>query len=509
LTRARGSASLSAVTDSPTPPSGGAHFASHFVESVLLTWAGNLARIVIGLVALRLVTGSIPETALGAYWILTSLAGLLANFADLGIGLGVVRHLPLAADRVAARRLMHTALGLRALVLALLCVLLFAAKPWILRWFDAAAVESMYGYVYVFVVLTNFAEMYANFLQGLNRFRAIALLALLTSLARLVLIVWLVRGLEMGVHGLFVAEALAVTLQTLVAMLWTGHGLRPRFDRGIAREQLRFGFPLYLNTLLSYTATRVHTLLIGALSGATAVSWFTVAGRVPDQLSFVLRSFVLVYLPNMSRLAAGDDPQAPRRLLAASLRTMSFGFAVLAVLLSFFRHELLAVLAPPSYQVAAPAVPLLLGGLVFASLGMILGNTFVALGDSRTPVRINLWTSLLGLGLNVVCIRAWGFMGAAWANLIWNAIAWAITDAVLSRRIRPASRTYLWTLAFLGAVLVAGLEAGVVVRVLLVVLAIGGSLAGSRALRGDVSRVWTTQVRPRLGRAPRPGAGLW
>ena len=79
--------------DSPAPT-----FKRHFVESVLLTWVGNAGRIVIGLVALRLVTDSIPEVDLGAYWILTSVAALLANFTDLGLGLAVVRHLPLAAD---------------------------------------------------------------------------------------------------------------------------------------------------------------------------------------------------------------------------------------------------------------------------------------------------------------------------------------------------------------------------------------------------------------------------
>jgi O-antigen/teichoic acid export membrane protein len=484
------SASLSSVTETPTRPAGSAHSAAHFVESVLLTWAGNLARIVIGLVALRLVTGAIPEAALGAYWILTSLAALLANFGDLGIGLGVVRHLPLAADALAARRLMHTALGLRVAILVLLCGVLWFAKPWVLRVFGATAIEPSYGYLYAFVVLTNVAEMYANFLQGMNRFRIIALLALISSAARLLLIVWLVRGLGLGVRGLFLAEVVAMALQTLLAAAWTRHGIRPLFDRAVARQQLQFGLPLYANTLLSYAATRIHTLLIGSLSGATAVSWFTVAGRIPDQLSFVLRSFVLVYLPNMSRLAGAGQRDEAERLLAASLRTMSFAFALLAIVLSFFRHEVLAVIAPPSYQVAAPAVPLLLGGLVFTSLGLILGNTFVALGDSRTPVRINLWTSLLGVVLNVTFIRAWGFMGAAWANLVWNIAGWMVVDAVLSRRMRPASRSYVWTMALMGVILVAGLEAGLVMRLVLIGVALCGGFLTSAALRRDWRRIW-------------------
>jgi hypothetical protein len=81
---------------SPSRPAHGSRFATHFLESVLLTWLSNFVRIVIGLVALRLVTGAIAEEALGAYWILTSVSALLANFADLGVGLSAVRHLPVA-----------------------------------------------------------------------------------------------------------------------------------------------------------------------------------------------------------------------------------------------------------------------------------------------------------------------------------------------------------------------------------------------------------------------------
>jgi Na+-driven multidrug efflux pump len=131
---------------------------------------------------------------------------------------------------------------------------------------------------------------------------------------------------------------------------------------------------------------------------------------------------------------------------------------------------------------------------------MILGNTFVALGDSRMPVRINLWTSAIAITVNVVFIRAWGFMGAAWASLVWNFFGWVITEAVLSRRIRPAGRGYLWTLVLLAAILVAGLRAGLAVRLFLIAFAVAASLVTSPTLRADVLQVWRTQIRSRPGR---------
>ena len=105
-----------------------------------------------------------------------------------------------------------------------------------------------------------------------------------------------------------------------------------------------------------------------------------------------------------------------------------------------------------------------------------------------------MWTSLLSFGLNVVFIRAWGFMGAAWAQLVFNAAGYVVTDAVLSRRLRPENRSYLLNIVFLGAILLAGLNAVVLVRVALLVLAGGGSVLLFPGLRGDLGHVWNSQV---------------
>jgi lipopolysaccharide exporter len=479
-------------------------FATHFVESVLLTWMGSFARIVIGIVALRLVTGAIPEDALGAYWILTSMAALLANLADFGLGLGAVRHLPLTTDKNARRALMQTVLLLRVFFLALLCGLIYFCKPLVVRLFGADAIGPMYPYLYAFVVLNSLGELYNNFMQGQNRFRMIAVLAFVSSCGRLVLILAFVRGLGLGVPGLFMAESAAMLVTMALSAAFSGQGWRLRLDRPQGRHLLHFGFPLYLNTLLSYTANRINTVMVGSMSTTTAVSYFSVAGRIPDQMQFILRAYVFVYLPNMSHLLANPDDRQARRLLAASLRLMSFVFAMLGLALSLFRHEMLSVLAPASYQVAAPAVPLLLGGLCFAALGQIMGTTFVALGDTRTPVLINIWTSLLSLGLNLMCIHYWGFMGAAWANLVFNVLAYAITDVVLSRRIRPDGRGYLGILLFLIGLLLAAMRAGVVVRILALAVGGGGSLVLSSALRNDLVQVWNARFRNRLPFMRRP-----
>jgi O-antigen/teichoic acid export membrane protein len=254
---------MESATAGSTAP---ARFAAHYIESVLLTWLGNFGRIVIGIVALRLVTGAIPEEALGAYWILTSLAGLLANLADLGLGLAVVRHLPLAADRLDRRSLMQSVLLLRVLSLAGLCGLILLGKPFVLRLFDAEAVSATYPYLYAFVILTSLGELYSNFLQGQNRFRMLATLALVTSVARLVLIVLFVRTWQLGVPGLFYAETIALLLTMAISAALSGHGWRLRFDAGLGTRQVRFGFPLYLNTLLAYTANRINTVMIGSMT---------------------------------------------------------------------------------------------------------------------------------------------------------------------------------------------------------------------------------------------------
>lgn len=463
--------------------------ASRFIESVVLTWAGNVLRVVVGLVALRIVTSSVSEGELGAYWILTSVSALLATLGDLGVGLAAVRHLPLATDVTSRRDLMQTVFTLRAVFLALVCLAVFAFKPWILRVFSAEAIADRYYYVYIFVVLNSMLELHTNFLQGLDRFRVIAVMALVSSFGRFGLIVVFVSALERGIAGLFMAEATAVALALGIAMLASGSRGSLRVDRDDSKRHVVFGLPLYVNTLLAYTATRLNMLMVGSFIGATAVSHFTVASRIPDQISMMLRSYNSVFLPNMTRLLTEPGRPRARRLLTSSLRVMSYVFALGALSLSLFRRELVHVLAPETYQAAAGAIPLLLGGTTFAALGGVLGLTIVALGDSRTPMKINLWTTSLSLVLNFLLIPRWGFMGAAWALLAFNVFGYAVTERVVARRMAPESQRYLLVILGLALAYVLGRDANVALRLLVLVASGTLPVLFSAALRADLRRI--------------------
>ena len=81
-------------------------------------------------------------------------------------------------------------------------------------------------------------------------------------------------------------------------------------------------------------------------------------------------------------------------------------------------------------------------------------------------------------------------MGAAWASFVFNVVAYAVTDVVVSRRLPPAGRSYLWLLLFLAGLLLAGLHAGLLLRLVLLAGAVLGSLALSPPLRQDVVAVW-------------------
>ena len=473
---------------SPTPRP----FASQFVESVVLTAAGNVLRVAVGLIALRMVTSAIPEHELGAYWILTSVSALLATFSDLGVGLAAVRHLPLASEAAQRRRLMHTVLAVRVAFLVVVCLLVMAFKPWVLRLFQAEAIAERYHYVYVFLVLTSLLELHTNFLQGLNRFRVIATLAFVSSVGRLILIVVFVSYLDWGIAGLFAAEAAATGLALWISARVSGYGLAFHGRVDVARRQLGFGLPLHVNTLLAYTATRLNMLMVGAFTGPTAVSHFTVASRIPDQVSMMLRSYNAVYLPNMTRLIAEPGRERARRLLTSSLRVVSFIFALGTLALSFFRRELLFVLAPESYQDAAVAIPLLLGGLTFASLGSMMGLTLVASGDTRTPMKINIWTTLFSVVLNLILIPRWGFLGAAWALFAFNVFGYAVTERVLARRLAPESYGYLVVLVALGTAFALGYEAGIAARIVILAASAAVPLVLWSALRADLVRIVST-----------------
>jgi putative peptidoglycan lipid II flippase len=212
-------------------------------------------------------------------------------------------------------------------------------------------------------------------------------------------------------------------------------------DAGVRRVLMLMG-PGTLGLAATQVNLIVNTLLATS-QGTGAVSWLTYAFRLmylPIGLFGV--SIATAVLPAASRHAAVDDTDALRTTVSRGLRLMlmlnvpaTLGLLVLAtpiVRLLFERGRFL----PADTVHTAAALQFYAVGLVGYATARILSPVFYAVGRSRTPALVSVFTIAINVVLSVTLVRLIGFRGLALGTSIAATANGGVLLWLLRRHLR-------------------------------------------------------------------------
>ncbi len=146
-------------------------------------------------------------------------------------------------------------------------------------------------------------------------------------------------------------------------------------------------------------------------------------------------------LPMMSRQVAEDDQVSLRQSLTFAM--------TLITLFTLPAMVGLIVCAKPIYSLfflggefdlmalknTALALVCYAPGLIFVGYSRIAAQTFYALNDTRTPVRVSFWTLLVNLALGVVLMQFYGFIGLAVALTVASLFNALLLLVLLQRKV--------------------------------------------------------------------------
>lgn len=222
-----------------------------------------------------------------------------------------------------------------------------------------------------------------------------------------------------------------------------------------------------------YQINVVVTRLLSSFLEQGSVSYLYYGQRLFEfpQGIFVV-SLAQAVLPTMSKQAAAGDMAAVKSSLNYAL--------TLIMLITIPASAGLMVCALPIYsqlfmngafsytdvQQTALALAAYAPGLLFVGISRVIVPTFYAMQDTRTPVWVSFWTLLVNVGLGLLMMGPWQYVGLAMAltcSSVFNALVLLV---LLKRRIGSIAFTAVsWTAA---RVLVAtGVMALIVNRLLL------------------------------------------
>lgn len=389
---------------------------------------------VIPLVTLPIFTRILTPSEYGAWALATAYAVFATGLANFGLTVCYERNFFQHRDTAQQAELLYSILAFVASTFAVCVGLTWCFQAVIARWLIG---DVAFGQLVFWACCANgiasFKWYYLTYLRNTAQAKSYVWFTidetLLTTMFSLVLVAYV----RVGIIGLFWGQFMAATIVLCLVAVRFARTLKPAFSRSLLIDSLRLSYPLTPRIFLSVVGNNFDKYAVGLLASVGSVGVYVIGQKVALLVFAYMTALENVFAPQvydrMFKLGAEGGRAIGRYLTPFAY--MSVGMAVLAAL---FSEEALTVLTPASYDGAVPVVNLLV--LYYAI--MFFGKQPQLVYAKKTYL-LSVWTIVglvTNLVLNVICVRAFGTVGAALGTLLAGCAGVATYNLVARRFYR-------------------------------------------------------------------------
>ena len=403
--------------------------------------AGGTGRLLLGLTVAKplefalylFLARSLGVEEFGRYMFALSFTLLFSVLADLGLIPVFAREVARAPQR--ARGLLRNALTVK-LVLGILTVGVALGVSAATR--APARTVLLVGVFAVSLVINSGALLFEALLKSVGRPGTAGLSVAFQSATALAVGAALVWG-GLGALGGACARLVASVAHLLIAaalcrdLLKSGESPAASTGREI-RDLLRESLPLAISGAFIALYFRVDSVMLQAMQGERAVGLYGSVYRFFEAFMVVSAAYRSVVYPLMSRAADGPH-QALAALCRKSLRVLLVFTIGVAVFFSFGSSTVVTWLFGAPYASAAPALVILLWALPGAFMADTLLHVLTAQRRQVAGTYVTAAVVAFNVGLNLVLIPRFSFVGAAWATAASETLCFTLLLLVVHRRL--------------------------------------------------------------------------
>ena len=382
--------------------------------------------------------------------------GFLASFNDIGIGSALIQREQLDDAVLATAFSLRLSLGILAFclawILAPLAGLTFGdtSVSAVIRILSLGFLVSVLGFIPSALLLRDldFGRWVLATLGG-----AIFRAAVACYLA--------IRGY--GYWSIVLGSLGGTSIESLCFMVFSKHTVKLSWQKDVAGGLLRFGLPLFVSGLLTFSLFNADNLIIGAVSGASILGFYAIAfnwGSIFSKAIYEVLHSVL--FPAFSRIQS--ETETLRRMYLRMMEQISFfGVLIQAGLLACSRDFLVIILGKGTdkWIPACHALQILsLYGLIRLLVEPV-GNVLIAAGRTNLLLRANLLAAAVEIGLLYPVLKLGGIEGVAMLVTLSYAlqcfIYWPFLKAHLNLSLRELGKSILPSILASIPALIAGL----------------------------------------------------
>lgn len=360
--------------------------------------------------------------------------GFLSQFSDFGLGNALVQ------KKEINQSILNTAFTLRnivAFVLVLIALIISFIVP---HFFDYPNIEWVIRLMAFNFILNSMGFVSAALLKREMNFFGTNLAILVSAMAGSIVAISLAYS-GYGFWSLVWSNVLSSAMYVIAIRLIKPINLNYEINKVAAHEMWRFGSYILISGFLIYALFNGANFVVGAVQGAVALGFFSLALDWGTKVPTVLSQTVLsVLFPAFSIIR--DDEEKIKTTYVESVKYIAFFSILVNLTLIFISEDFLRSVLGDGTDKWMPALNtfriMCLYGIIRAILEPI-GNLLMAFGETKVLFKANLFAALIQILLLYPVIRLYGIDGVAILVLITYGAQYLVYLPFLNTRfaIRP------------------------------------------------------------------------
>jgi O-antigen/teichoic acid export membrane protein len=161
---------------------------------------------------------------------------------------------------------------------------------------------------------------------------------------------------------------------------------------------------------------RIDAVMISVIQGTTAVGFYSIAYTLSEASIVVPSMFILSLLPMLSHLHQ-NSVASFRDICARSVKYMLYLALPMAFFVTLWARPIVPLLFGAAYDPSVLALQILIWAAAIMYVTMILGTAFVAADMQRLYMKLMFVAVALNVGLNVLLIPKYSYIGASFATV--------------------------------------------------------------------------------------------
>jgi len=300
------------------------HFSISLYKNAYYLMAGALATYVLGFVFLIVITTFYTKEAVGLASAIVSILGLIAVFAELGFGTGLIRFLP-SADRNGGDIIntCFTLSGIASIAIAL--ILLAGVGFWLSFLLPVRHHPTFFITFIIFAVVYTLKPLTSNVFMAKRTTKFIVIADAIAASLKIVLVLLFTIFLN-NAFGIVISAGLSMAVALLVAFwflskLQAGYHPFPKIQKKVVNKLSHYSVGNYGARALLQVTPLILPLMVISVLGAEANAYFYIAWSIVVILQVIPSSIC------NSLFAEGSNEE--KSLQINSIRSLKLMFLIL------------------------------------------------------------------------------------------------------------------------------------------------------------------------------------